>query len=281
MGDDRPIGIFDSGLGGLTVVNAMAKALPKESFIYVGDTARVPYGGKDADTIRDYGRQIVDFLQKKDVKAIIAACGTISSNAMEDLWKEFDLPIIDVVRPGIDACLKLCKEKNKKRVGVIATEATIKSSFFQRSLKEKNPSLVVEAKACPLFVPLIEAGLANNTDAAQIVKDCLKDWQDNPVDILILGCTHYPLLTPILSKVLENTAQVDMAVATVEVTAKYLTENNMLKKFGKANNEGHGSSNAFAETSNEFYVSGDIKKFNDMGQQITGTSINAKMVYWK
>ena len=267
MGDDRPIGIFDSGLGGLTVVNAMAKALPKESLIYVGDTARVPYGGKDADTIRTYGRQIVNFLQKKGVKAAIAACGTISSNVMEDLWKEFDLPIIDVVRPGIDACLDLCKMQNKKRVGVIATEATIKSGFFQRTLREKSPLLDIEAKACPLFVPLIEDGLTDHTAAVQIVEDCLKDWQHNPLDILILGCTHYPLLAPILEQVLGNTVQIDMAVATLEVAAKYLTENNMLKKSD--------------EVLNAFYVSGDTGKFSEMGQQITNTSINAQKLYWK
>jgi len=268
MGDDRPIGIFDSGLGGLTVVNAMAKALPKESFIYVGDTARVPYGDKNADTIRMYGHQIISFLQEKGVKAVIAACGTISSNVMEDLWKEFDLPIIDVVRPGIDACLDLCKAKNKKRVGVIATEATIKSGFFQRTLKEKNPHLVIEAKACPLFVPLIEKGLTDNAAAVQIVEDCLKDWQHNPLDVLILGCTHYPLLSPILKQVLGNdTVQVDMAVATLEVAAKVLTENNMLKK----------SNEAFSE----FYVSGDTEKFNEMGRQITDTLIQSQKVFWK
>ena len=266
MGDDRPIGIFDSGLGGLTVVNAMAKALPMESFIYVGDTARVPYGNKDIDTIRAYGRQIIGFLQKKGVKAIIAACGTVSSNVMEDLWKEFDLPIIDVVRPGIDACLSLCKEQNKKRVGVIATEATIKSGFFQNSLIEKNPHLIVAAKACPLFVPLIEEGLSNNTAAAKIVEDCLKDWQENPIDILILGCTHYPLLTPILKQVLKDTIQIDIAVATLEAAAKCLTENSILNKTSK--------------TFYEFYVSGDTTRFNNMGQQITNTFIKAQKVIW-
>jgi len=271
MGDNRPIGIFDSGLGGLTVVNAMAKILPEESYIYVGDTARCPYGGKDVNTIRAYAQQIVAFLQKKDVKAVIVACGTISSNVMDDLWENFDLPIIDVVRPGIESCLQLCEAQNKKRVGVIATETTIKSGFFQMMLKEKSPALDVEAKACPLFVPLIEEGWINNTVTISVVEAYLKSWQKNPIDALILGCTHYPLLTPVLKKVLENVVQIDMASVTLETARKYLTENDMLKNVKELSDK----------ISKAFYVSGDTEKFNKMGQQITGVSISAQKIFWE
>jgi len=268
MGDNRPIGIFDSGLGGLTVVNAMAKTLPKESYIYVGDTARVPYGGKDVDTLRTYARQIINFLQRKDVKAIIVACGTISSNVLDDLREEFDLPIIDVVRPGIEACLQLCEAQNKKRVGIIATEATIKSGFIPKMLKEKNPILEIETKACPLFVPLIEEGWVDNIITTRVAEAYLQDWQKKPIDTLILGCTHYPLLTPKIKQILGDTVhQIDMAVVTLEAAYKYLAENAMLKK----------SQNI----STKFYVSGDIRKFNAMAQQITNMSVNAEKVFWE
>jgi len=267
MNDNRPIGIFDSGLGGLTVVNTMAKMLPNESFIYVGDTARVPYGNKNKETLKSYASQIVRFLQNKDVKAIIVACGTISSNVMDDLWEAFDLPIIDVVRPGIEACLQLCKEQNKKRVGIIATEATIKSGFFQKVLKEKNPSLDVEAKACPLFVPLIEEGWTNNAVITQVANAYMRDWQINPIDALILGCTHYPLLAPLFKQILGDAAQIDMSAATLQTTLKYLTENNMLK--------------TSSEITSAFYVSGDVKKFNKMSQQITNMPISAHKVIWE
>ena len=261
--DNRPIGIFDSGLGGLTAVNALAKTLPNESFIYVGDTARVPYGEKDKDTILLYARQIINFLQKKDVKAIIVACGTISSNVLPELRAEFSLPIIDVVMPGVEACLHL---QNINRIGVIATDATIKSGFFPRMIKENNPAIEVETCACPLFVPLIEEGWAQHKVCEHVAEAYLLNWQKKPIDALILGCTHYPLLTPILQKVLKNVTLIDMAVATMETAAKFLTENNMLNESGN--------------NCKEFYASGDIDKFNRLGQQITGTDIQAKQVLW-
>lgn len=250
--NSRPIGIFDSGLGGLTVVNALVKALPTESFIYVGDTARMPYGEKDANTIRAYGRQLVNFLRKKNVKAIIVACGTVSSNT---LWEP---PIIDVVRPGIDACIRL----NKKRVGVIATEATVRSGFFQKMFKEKDPSLDVDVKACPLFVPLIEEGKVGHDVIKPIVKAYLRGYLQKPVDVLVLGCTHYPLLSPVLSEILGDIPLIDMAIATVESAQNYLTENNLLSKS--------------QETSHEFFVSGNVEKFNELGKHITGLPIKAQ-----
>lgn len=263
---EKPIGVFDSGLGGLTVINALMAAMPGESFVYVGDTARTPYGEKDVDTLRSYGRQIVSFLLEQDVKVVVAACGTISSTVVEDLRREFNVPIIDVVRPGIDAALG----QAKKRLGVIATAATIKSGFFQRTIKEKNPQLEVEAKACPLFVPLIEEGLEGHDLAVPIVRAYLKDWQDEPVlDTLILGCTHYPLLAPALRQVLPDTTLIDMAVATVGETRKYLEKNNLLNC---------NLSNELKDVSRKFYVSGDVEKFNDMGGRITGLHICAEKV---
>lgn len=271
--DNRPIGVFDSGLGGLTVINALQATMPQESFIYVGDTARVPYGEKDIDTLRLYGKEILGFLREKDVKAVIVACGTISSNVMEDLQAGFGsdcdggFAIIDVVRPGARACLKL---ENLRRVGVIATEATVKGGFFQKVLKEKssNRSLEVDARACPLFVPLIEEGLYNHAMSDHIIKAYLHDWKENPVDAIILGCTHYPLLSSAIRRVLGDIVQIDMAAATLEETTKILAESSLL---GGAGNK----------KTNEFYVSGDCSKFNEMSKKITGLEISAKKINWE
>jgi len=261
--DNRPIGIFDSGLGGLTAVNAFVKSLPGESFIYVGDTARIPYGEKDIDTVRLYGRQIMQFLQKKNIKAAIVACGTLSSNVIQDLRDEFNIPVIDVVNPGVDACLRL---PNIKRVGVIATEATVKSGVFPRLLKEKNLNIKVEAKACPLFVPLIEEGLAAHPMSRCIVEAYLADWQKNPIDALILGCTHYPLLSSAIKNTLPDTVLIDISAATLEVASKKLKKKSLL--------------NNSEEFTREFYSSGDTNKFNQLARQITGMHVDAKKVFW-
>ena len=259
--DNRPIGILDSGLGGITAVNALKAALPSESFIYVGDTARVPYGEKDVETIRMYANQLIKFLQDKGVKAVVVACGTIGSNVDIDELP-FDLPIIDVVRPGVKACLSI---PNLRRIGVIATAATIKSEFFPKLLREKNPDLEVEACACPMFVPLIEGGFAERELSYHVAKAYLSEWQKNPVDALILGCTHYPLLAPVIERILPGTILVDIAQAAIEYTREFLMENNML-------------SNQSAES--EFYASGDIAKFNKMSRMITGLDIDTKKINW-
>jgi glutamate racemase len=267
MGDNRPIGILDSGLGGLTAVKAMLKALPGESFIYVGDTARVPYGEKDVDTILSYSREIIGFLQKQNVKAVIVACGTISSNAIENVREEFDLPIIDVVLPGIESCLRLCEGRGKYRIGVIATEAAIKSGFFQRKLKESKLLPEVEAMACPLLVPLIEEGWGKHVVTERIVQAYVRKWQEKPLDMLILGCTHYPLLTPLIQRSLKDTVIIDIAAAAIETTREYLAENNILAEPHKI--------------TRQFYASGDVEKFNDMAGQILGIKIEAQKVCWK
>ena len=245
------------------MVNALKNTLPGESFIYVGDTARVPYGEKDVDTLRSYGEEIINFLVKQDVKAIIVACGTLSSNVIEDMKNNFNVPIIDVIGPGIEAALS----QVKNRLGIVATAATIKSGFFQKAIKEKSPNLDVEAKACPLFVQLIEEGWSNNKATIHVVKAYLEDWLKNPIDTLVLGCTHYPLLSDAIHQVLGDITLIDMAVATAETTQKFLLDNGLMNNSGGA--------------FREFYVSGDVEKFNNMGSQITGLPIKAKKVYWE
>ena len=262
MADSRPLGLFDSGLGGLTAVNALARTLPKESFIYVGDTARTPYGQKSVDTLLTYGRQIIDFLANENVKAIVVACGTISSNVMNNLWDEFKLPIIDVVRPGIEEALK----QAEKRIGIIATAATIKSGFIQKSI-EKNSALEVTAKACPLFVPLIEQGKYDNPITYSIADMYLQEWKENKIDTLVLGCTHYPLLHEPITNVLGNINLIDIADAAIQSTRDYLKNNDMLNESGNV--------------SHKYYISGDVEKFNEIGAKIIGRSLKAEKIYWE
>jgi len=259
MADSRALGIFDSGLGGLTLVNALRQQLPGESFIYVGDTARIPYGEKTVTEIHTYARQILTFLQEKDVKATIVACGTISSNVMNELRAEFPLHIIDVISPNLNVDAKV------KRLGIIATVATVKSGFIEKKLREARPNLEVESIACPLFVQLIEEGAANSALAKSIVAEYLRPWQKAPVDAVLLACTHYPLLAPLISQVLPNVQLINMADATITEAQNYLTHTNQLNK---------------QKTAQEFYVSGSVEKFNQMAAQITGNAVMAQRINW-
>ena len=189
--DNRPIGIFDSGVGGLTVVKQIIKALPNEDIIYFGDTARVPYGSKTKETVTNFSAQIIRFLLSKNVKTIIIACNTVSSNSYDELIKMFDLPIIEVVTPGVEACLNATKNKI---VGIIGTEATVKSGAYEKKIRQKDNNIKVYSKACPLFVPLAEEGWTDNDISRQTAEIYLRDLTEKNIDSIILGCTHYPLL---------------------------------------------------------------------------------------
>jgi len=265
--DNRPIGIFDSGLGGLTAVNSMKLILPDESFVYAGDTARVPYGGKDIDTLEMYAKEIVNFLIQKDVKAIIVACGTISSNMsyMKELWSSIDLPVIDVFQPSIEACTLMCD--NKSKVGIIATQATIRSGMYTKCLYEAIPGIKLYYKACPLFVPIIEEGLADSGIAKVVTEAYLEDWREKGIDMIILGCTHYPLIKQMVHKVLPGVTMMDIAQTAVMVTKNLLKAKDMF-------NDGSG------KIHQEFYVSGDTERFSKMCNKITKLDIPAKKVLW-
>ena len=197
MTDRRaPIGVFDSGIGGLTVVKEIINNLPDENIVYFGDTARVPYGNKSKNTVLRYSRQIVNFLKTKGVKAIVVACNTASALALDDLEKEIDIPIIGVVKPGAYAAVNTTKNN---RVGVIATQSTVQSRLYQEIIAKQAPQINVFAKACPLFVPLVEEGWTNDTITLEVAKRYLRELQDKDIDTLILGCTHYPLLSDLIS----------------------------------------------------------------------------------
>lgn len=197
--DNRPIGIFDSGVGGLTVVKDVMKQLPNESIVYFGDTARVPYGSKSKATVTKFSAQIIRFLLKQDVKAIIIACNTVNSNCIEELKKMFpEITITGVVEPGVTMALRMTKNN---RIGVIGTEATIGSGRYPELLQAANPDIQVFGKACPMFVPLVEDGWTGHSVAEQVASVYLEPILKEHVDAIVLGCTHYPILASTIQKV--------------------------------------------------------------------------------
>ena len=196
---NQPIGVFDSGLGGLTVVKELTRCLPFEDIVYYGDTARVPYGTKSRESILQFSKENTEILIRHNVKMVIVACNTSSSYALTLLKEEFNLPILGVIAPGIRRALKITQNK---RVGVIATSATIKSESYARRIFEADPKVKVVSSACPLFVPVVESGWGNKKIASDIAYEYLKPLIKARIDTLILGCTHYPLLKTTLKKVM-------------------------------------------------------------------------------
>ena len=191
------IGVFDSGVGGLTVLKEIRKVLPNEKIYYLGDTARVPYGEKTKDLIIRYSKQIVEFLLEKKVSAIVVACNTATSLALDELNDTFKTPIIGVIDAGVKTALYTTKNK---KIGVIGTKATINSKKYEEEIKKKDNEIEVFSKACPLFVPAVEEGILEGKLMNQIVKTYLDEF-DGKIDSLILGCTHFPLLKDVISKI--------------------------------------------------------------------------------
>lgn len=222
---NSPIGVFDSGVGGLTVAREIMRQLPNERIVYFGDTARVPYGSKSKETVTRYSRQIVRFLETQQVKAIVVACNTASAYALEDLEKEVDIPMIGVVKPG--ARVALSATVNGK-IGVVATEATINSGIYSRYIEEHDSSVSVIGKACPLFVPLVEEGLWEDPVTDEIARRYLTELIDSGIDTLILGCTHYPMLRSTVGKIMgEGVTLVNPAYETARELKALLTEHGL------------------------------------------------------
>lgn len=197
--DNRPIGVFDSGMGGLTTVRELAKQMPNEDVIYFGDTGRVPYGGRSHETILRYARQDVAFLRTFDLKAVVIACGTVSSAALGELSAEQDIPVFGVVGP---TALRAAAVTRNNKIGLIATKATVRTGAYERVMRHANPMAEIHSLACPLFVPLVENGRTEPGDIVieTVVKDYLTPIKETGVDTLVLGCTHYPLLTNVIGK---------------------------------------------------------------------------------
>jgi glutamate racemase len=217
---NAPIGVFDSGVGGLTVAREIMRQLPNERIVYFGDTARVPYGSKSPETITRYSSQIVRFLQTQQVKAIVIACNSASACALETLEEETNLPIIDVVRPGARTALETTVNG---KIGVIATEATICSGIYKRYIEESGKSVSTISKACPLFVPLVEEGLWEDPVTDEIAGRYLAELIDSGIDTLILGCTHYPLIRSTVGRIMgEKVCLVNPAYETARALKQLL-----------------------------------------------------------
>lgn len=246
--DRRAIGVFDSGMGGLTTVRELERRLPHEDIIYFGDTGRVPYGGRSPETILRYARQDVAFLRTFDLKAIVIACGTVSSIALEELSKECPMPVIGVVEPAAKAAVKATRNG---KVGLIGTKSTIDSGAYERVLQKLQPDVEVTARACPLFVPLVENGRFRKGDALVklVVEEYLEPFKAAGVDTLVLGCTHYPLLTEAIGAYLGNgVTLISSGAACVETVAQVLADNGL-----ESGNDGVGTRRYFASDSPESF----------------------------
>lgn len=229
--DSRPIGIFDSGIGGLTVVRELFEQLPNENIIYFGDTARVPYGTKSPSIIRRFGAQNTEFLLRYNVKCIVVACHTVSSIALDDLRSQYDISFIGVVEPGIQAALSTTQNY---RIGVIGTRATILSEAYPKGILSQKKEAKVFSVACPLFVPLVEEGWIDDPITESIARKYLEALSQQNIDTLILGCTHYPLLKPVIQRVVgEKVTLIDSAKETARRVKEYLVKSRLENASGE------------------------------------------------
>lgn len=256
-----PIGVFDSGIGGLTVVDELIKILPNEGIVYFGDTARVPYGNKSQETIKKFASQIVNFLIKKNVKLIVVACNTVSSNALDWLNEKYKIPIIGVIKPGVKKAYKSTKNKN---IGIIGTKATIESRAYVYEIKKIDPTIKVYSKSCPLLVPLIEE--RSDSELRKLaIENYLKELKQKNVDTLILGCTHYPIIKKEIQDVMGNNVNIIDSASTVANEVK-----NILKKEGLENSENN-------RPEHQFFFSDIPRKF----RQLTKKFIHYPISYTK
>jgi glutamate racemase len=221
----QPIGVFDSGIGGLTVVSALRRLLPNERIHYLGDTARVPYGGKSAATVERYSLELTDMLLAEDCKAIVVACNTASALALTTLCENTRVPVVGVIRPGAEAAVAASRNKH---VGVIGTRATIRSGAYERAIRALDPEVKVSAKACPLFVPLIEEGWLDGEITDRVIRQYLEPLVEDEIDTLVLGCTHYPLLRKALETFLGDAVRlVDSAENCARAVSRLLERENL------------------------------------------------------
>lgn len=259
----RSIGVFDSGVGGLTVAKELIHQLPSENIIYFGDTARVPYGIKSKETVIRFSIENILFLLKHDVKLICVACNTVSSFALPVIKNHFRIPIVGVISPGVREAVYATQNK---RIGVIGTKGTIKSRSYELEIKQLAPDVKVTAVACPLFVPFVEEGWLREDVVVDVAKRYLKPLKDAGVDTLILGCTHYPLLKPVIQKIIGNNVTLIDSAKQVAVEVKnILSREDLLSKNGKGKHE--------------FFVSDNPEWFSDLAQRFLGQPVkNVKKI---
>ncbi|MEW6109843.1 MAG: glutamate racemase [Nitrospirota bacterium] len=256
---ESPIGIFDSGIGGLTVLKEIFTELPGESTIYLGDTARVPYGIRSPETVIRYSFENARFLFSKDIKMLVVACNTASSVSLDLIKKNVSIPVIGVIDPGAKAAVS---STGNKKVGVIGTEATIKSNSYTKAIKAIDSNVEVFSLPCPLFVPLVEEGWTDNKIAEMVAEKYLESIKNTGIDTLVLGCTHYPLLKKVLLKVMgENVSLIDSAIETAREVRSTLDSLSLLKP-------GSG------EILREFYVTDSPERFINVGEKFLGRKID-------
>ncbi|MDD5680466.1 MAG: glutamate racemase [Candidatus Omnitrophica bacterium] len=255
---NKPIGIFDSGIGGLTVLKEINKILPNESIAYFGDTARVPYGTKSKETVIKFSVQDADFLMDLDVKMIVVACNTASSVSLDILKRRYDIPLVGVIEPG---ARKAASATNKMKVGVIGTKATVSSGVYEKEVKSFNPGIRVVSVSCPLFVPLVEEGWLAGAVTKEIAKTYLAPLKKSNMDVLILGCTHYPLLKPVIQDIIgRKVLLVDSAKETAKDVKRIIEENGIYK-------------NIKEKPVHKFYVSDEPLLFKKIGERFLGRNI--------
>ncbi|MCL6494931.1 MAG: glutamate racemase [Ignavibacterium sp.] len=259
MEKEKPIGVFDSGIGGLTVVKRLMSVLPKESIVYFGDTARVPYGSKSNETVIEYSIQNTKFLLQKGVKAVVVACNTASSIALNELRKNFDVPIIGMIVPGAQMAID---ETRNNKIGVIGTRATISNKAYSKAIKEINSEIEVFEKACPLFVPLAEEGWTHHKATYEIAEEYLKELREKSIDTLVLGCTHYPILADVIQDVIgKNVKLIDSGIASSEVVRSELHRIGL-------------ETNSAIPGNASFYVSDLPTTFKEVAELFLGKQIN-------
>lgn len=257
----KAIAILDSGVGGLTVAKEVMRQLPQEQIIYFGDTDRAPYGPRTSDEVRLFTRQIVDFLMEHQPKMIVVACNTATAVALEDIYEQVDLPVVGVIHPGSRAAIKKSKAGV---VGVIGTEGTIKSGAYETALQQISPHIEVVSLACPQLVPLVERGLSNCDETKATVAEALRPLLDVPLDCLILGCTHYPFLSPIIGDIMgSNVELINSAEETAREISTVLYHHNALAEVE-------------AEPEHVFYCSGDAALFQSIAEQWLSKRIEVK-----
>src|SRR5918996_2423200 len=259
MSDPRPVGIFDSGVGGLTVVRAVLDLVPGEPVMYFGDTARAPYGPRDVEEIRAFAREIAAFLLDRDVKMLVVACNAIESNAIEDLSERANVPLVGVIEPGVRAALRATRNG---RVGVIGTEATIATGEYERALREADGGVDLVSRACPAFVPHVERGDTTSEELLTVAREYLAPLRDAGVDTVILGCTHYPLLSGLISHVMGPDV---VLVSSAEEAARDLY--GILLREGSLADEG-------GPPGHEFLCSGDAESFKELGGRFLGPEVS-------
>jgi len=256
--DARPIGVFDSGVGGLTVFRALAAALPDEALVYLGDTARVPYGPKSAETVRRYAREASRFLKRQDVKMMVVACNTVSSVAMEAMEEGADVPVVGVILPGAQRAVEASR---RGRIGVIGTRATVASEAYARAIHALRPAAEVVSRACPLFVPLAEEGWTDNAVVRQVADTYLTPLREADVDTLVLGCTHYPLLRGVLQETMgPEVVLVDSAESVAQEVRRRLASDERL-------------AHAPGTTPPRFFVTDAPGPFLDVAQRFLGEPV--------